>query len=151
MLEVFAVEQSDRRRLVESPRPGARWIEEANAVDDLIVRQMTVAEDDDIGALARQRLRDVIARLRRTRKNVRDEKTHAAERDAHDLAAVAAVVVAAHERDRGNRAQRIEDVIAADIAGVHDDINARKDLRDPRMNDAVRAPDHPDPHKAILN
>jgi hypothetical protein len=36
------------RRVVEAPRAGAGGVEVADAVDDLVVRQVAVAEDDDV-------------------------------------------------------------------------------------------------------
>ena len=68
---------------------------------------------------------------------MRDEKPRAIDDDANDLDAARVVVVAAHECHRGDAAQLIEHVVAADVAGVDDLIDTGEYLGNARMKDAM--------------
>src|SRR5205807_6621171 len=75
---------------------------------------------------------------------------YATECRAHDISPVGIIVVAADERDRCNASQRIEHVIAADVASVNDGVDVRKDVRDSRMYDTVRVADDADAHGTVI-
>ena len=68
---------------------------------------------------------------------MRDEKPRVTDDDANDLEAARVVVVAAHECHRSDAAQLIEHVVAADVAGVDDLIDAGEYLGNARMKDAM--------------
>src|SRR6266550_6513928 len=116
MISALTFNDPDRYRQLESSWSGASGVEEKDAAHHLIARLVTVAEHDDVGALAEQ----LIA------KNVREQNPTAGDRHPHDAVTVVIIVVAAHERHRRNRSQSVEHVLAADVAGVKNRIDAMK-------------------------
>ena len=124
MRRAAVFDNADRHRIVEPARPGAGGIEVANAVDDLVVRQVAVAEDDDVGRLRAERVDDAPVRFPRARQDVRQQNAQAADGGAYDVHPVAIVVVAFDVRQRRERAQFRKHMRAADVAGVHDRLHS---------------------------
>lgn len=140
MVRARPVDHADRHRVIEAARAGARRIEVADAVDHLVVRQMTVAEDHEVGPLPRDRPLHRFAQVVRTGEDVRDENRF----PPGDLQPFAVVHISADERDRGDFTQRVEDVIPADVAGVDDRLGAAERLESFRPDQAVRVGDDAD-------
>src|SRR6266498_3992605 len=64
---------------------------------------------------------------------------------AQRLRPVSRVVVPANGHDRGYRAQRLQDLGAADVSRVYDEVRTAQDLDRLGANQPVRVGDHPDP------
>ncbi len=90
-----------------------------------------MAEHDDINVF--------VHKLRP--KDVRQQNPQVANVHARDLVTVGVVVVAADERDRRDLAQRVDDMIAADVAGVKDRIDTCQRLQRFRTDQTVRVGD----------
>ena len=138
------LEDSDGDRKIEAPRTGARRVEEANAVDHFVVRQMAVSEHYDVCRLLGQRRANGGTRIGRPRKNVRQKNPQSSDNDAPDLHAIGIIIVAAYECDRRNLFQRGDHGIAADVAGVEDVIDAPERSQSLRTDQAVRVGDDAD-------
>ena len=140
------LEDSNRSRIVEATRTRTRRIEVADPIHNLVVREVAVAEDHDIGGLARERVDNVPLRLGWPRKNVRDEKTHAAERDARNVVAAPVVDVAFDVGHRRDPAQRAEYLFTANVTRMDDVVDARENVDHARMKHAMRVADQADAH-----
>ena len=134
MVRAFSFDHSDHDRQLESSRPGARRIEQKHAVDNLVARLMTVSEHDDVSVLLEE-LRSI---------NVRQENSLAADGHANDVVTIGIVVVAADEGDRRDLTERFDDVLAADVAGVQDRIDALQRSQSFGTNQTVRIGDDSD-------
>lgn len=113
MVRAFSFDHADHHRKFESTRPGAGGIEKEHAVDFFIARLMTMPEHDDIDVFLEQR-RSI---------DVRQKNSLIADRHTNDVVAIGIIVVAADEGDRRNLAERLDDVIAANVAGVENRID----------------------------
>ena len=134
MVRAFSFDDPDHDRQLESPRTGARGIEQQHAVDDFVARLVTVAEYDDVDVFGEQL----------GSKDVREKNSPAANFHASDLVAVGIIVVAEDEGDRRDLAQRFDDMLAADIAGMQNRIDALQRRKRFGTNQAVRIRDDAD-------
>ena len=134
MVRAFSFDHADHHRQLESPRTRTGRIEEQHTADDLIARLMTVPKHDDVDILLEQLLP----------KNVRQKNSPSADGHANDVVAICIIIVAAHERDRRDRAERFDDVIAADVAGMQDGIDTLQCCQRLGTNQTVRVGDDAD-------
>jgi hypothetical protein len=95
---------------------------------------MTVAEHDDVRLLLEQ-LGSI---------DVRQKDSLITDGHANDVVAIGIIVVAADERDRRDLTERFEDVLAADVAGMQNRIDALQRRERFRSNQTVRVGDDAD-------
>ncbi len=120
VIGALSFDHSDGDRQVESPRTCTRWIEKQHALDHFVARPVTVTEDHNVGRFLSEQVVD------RRSKDVSQQNSDAADGQANDLVAVGMVIIAADERHRRNLAQRLEDMLTADVAGVKNVVHALK-------------------------
>jgi len=77
-------------------------------------------------------------------KNVRQKNSLIADGQASDVVAIGIIVVAANEGDRRDLTERFDDVLAADVAGMENRIDALQRRECLRANQAVRVGDDAD-------
>ncbi len=147
-LAALLLQHRHGNRIVETPRPCAGGIEIPDVTHVLVMRQMAVTKQHNVRLLARQRLQHLARRFSRTGKVVRQQDLQIAEGDAHDVVAARAVDVAGNCSHRRQLAQRIEDALAADVAGVQDVVDARERFAHFRPEQPVRVRDQSDAHGA---
>ena len=123
MRRAIALHDSHGDWKIESTRSGAGRIEVADPVDHLVVRKVTVTEDDEIRRRFRERRPNRGARLAGAWKDVREKKPQPSDREPNNLQTVRVVIVAANEADRRDLLERGDDVLSADVPGVHDGID----------------------------
>jgi len=133
MICAVALDHTNADWQIESPRTRAAGIEQQLSADDLVSRLVAVAENNDVGFLAQQRVA----------KYVREENA------ANDLRLVTGVVVivAADELHWCDGAQRFDHVIATDVAGVQNQIDAPQRFERFGADQAVCVGDNADPLK----
>ena len=147
------LEDSDRNGIVESPRPGAGGIEVADAVDQLVVRQVAVAEDDHVRRITPQLGADLGPGAMRPIEDVREEELHAVQHHASGLSRIAAAKSVDVPGDRGHRrqlTQRRQHVLSADVSAVEDVVDAAQSRDGLRAEKAVRVRDDADAHMGNL-
>jgi len=132
----ITLDDPDAYREFESPRAGTAGIEQQLAVDHFVARLMTVPEDDDVG-IVRQQL---------FAKDVREQNA------ADDLRLVAGgvVIVSTDEFHWRDRAQCFQNVIAANVAGVKDQIDAPQRFERLGADQSVRVGDDADSFNSRL-
>jgi len=134
MVRALFFDHAHHDRQLESSWTGAAWVEQKDAVDHFIVRLVAVTEHDDVNRLPQQL----------GSKDVREKKSAAGDGHARNFVTIIIIIIPADERHRRDRAQRVEDVIAADVAGMEDRVHARQRLQRFRANQAVRVGDDAD-------
>jgi len=134
MVRAVSFDHAHHDRQLESSWTGAARIEQKNSVDHFIVRLVAVTEHDDVDRFLQQL----------GSKDVREKKSPAGDGDARNFVTVAIIIIPANERHRRDGAQRVQDVMAADVAGVEDRIHARQRLQRFRANQTVRVGDDAD-------
>lgn len=77
-------------------------------------------------------------------KNVRQQNSTSANGHLNDVVAIGIIIVAADESDRRDLAERFDDVIAADVAGMQDRIDTLQCCQRLGTNQTVRVGDDAD-------
>src|SRR5438128_11240604 len=95
---------------------------------------MAVTEDDDVNVLI-QKLRP---------KDVGKKKSPAGNGDARNFVTIIIIIISADERHRCDAAQGVEHEIAADVAGMKNQVDALQRGEGLRTNQAVRIGDDAD-------
>ncbi len=130
----MSFDDSDCDRQFKAPWACAARIEQKNPVDHFIVRPVAVTEHDDVDRLLQQL----------GPKDVREKESPARDRQARNFVTIIIIIIPANERHRRDGAQRVKDVIAADVAGVEDRVHARQRLQRFRTDQSVRVGDDAD-------
>ena len=94
-----------------------------------------MAEHDDVGPLLEQ-----LGTI-----DVRQKNSLITDGHANDVVAIGIIVVAAHEGDRRDLTERFDNVLAADVSGMENRIDALQRRERLRSNQAVRVGDDADP------
>jgi len=128
MVRAVSFDHAHHDRQLESSWTGAARIEQKDAADHFIVRLVAVTEHDNVDRFLKQL----------GSKDVREKKSAAGDGHARNFVTIAIIIIPANERHRRDGAQRVEDMMAADVAGVQDCVDSRQRLQRLRANQSVR-------------
>lgn len=133
-------DQGDGLQPVEANAAGGAGVHVQPPLATLNDWAVAVPVDDDLGIGLWTRLRELVNHV----------KTHARQRhirmQAQSQAAEPFVVVSVDSVERCDRAQTLQDVGAADIAGVQDGLHTNERIAQPWIQVAVRVGDDADEH-----
>ena len=147
------LEDADRFRIVETARAGASWIEKQDAVALFVVRQVAMAENDDVGALVTDCVANVRGEPLRTVKDMNDVKLEPSEVCTSvdsSVSTLKAVDVPGRRRHRRNFLEIPEQRLTTDVSSVKNMIDAGKVLPDRWIEFPVCVGDDADAHGGVV-
>jgi len=133
-MRTLSFDDSNCNRQFKAPWARAAGIEQENSVDHFVVRPVAVTEYDDVDRLLQQLGPE----------DVREKESPAGDGQPGNFVTITIIIIPANERHRRDRAQCVEHVIAADVAGVQDRIHSRQCLQRLRANQTVGVGDDAD-------